>query len=191
MVVGGKLTVVATGNIWIADPIVVDGARDASGMPDEDNPNVLGLIAQGVVKVIDPGLAGYGSPPMSVTGGGITHSYVPVSNADGPSPTSRSLPDPTIIEAAITVGGGGWGAENVGNRKEESSPGDALVVRGTFVEAVRGVVGLFSTSSGDPIDGYAKYYYLDERLLEGVLPGNIWFGGKYVPAPAGWHDYRP
>ena len=126
---------------------------------------------------------------MSVSGGGITHSYVPVSN--GSSSTNRYLPDPTIVEAAITVGGGGWGAENVGNRKEESSPGDALVVRGTFVEAVRGVVGLFSTSSGDPIDGYAKYYYLDERLLEGVLPGNIWFGGKYVPAPAGWHDYRP
>jgi hypothetical protein len=191
MVVGGKLTVVATGNIWIADAIVVDGARDGTGMPDKDNPNVLGLIALGVVKVVDPGLANYDSPDLSVPdiGGTITHSYVPVAN--GSSATNRYLPDPMIVEAAVTVGGGGWGAENVGNRKEQSPPGDALVVRGTFVEAVRGVVGLFNSSTGNPIDGYDKHYYLDERLLEGVLPGNIWFGGKYVPAPAGWHDYRP
>lgn len=190
MVIGGKLTIVATGNIWIADPIVVAGARDPNGMPDKDNPNVLGLIAQGVVKVIDPGLASYGSPELSVpdVNGTITHSYIPVGN--GSSPTNRYLPDPMIVEAAITVGGGGWGAENVGSRKEYSPPGDSLIVRGTFVEAIRGVVGLFSTSSGDPADGYSKSYYLDKRLLEGVLPGNIWFGGKYVPAPAGWHDYR-
>jgi len=190
MVIGGKLTIVATGNIWIADPIVVAGARDPNGMPAKDNPNVLGLIAQGVVKIIDPGLANYGSPELSVpdVNGTITHSYVPVAN--GSSPTVRYLPDPMIVEAAITVGGGGWGAENVGDRKELLGPGDSLIVRGTFVEAIRGVVGLFSSSSGAPVDGYEKSYYLDERLLEGVLPGNIWFGGKYVPAPAGWHDYR-
>jgi len=36
----------------------------------------------------------------------------------------RHLPDPTVVEASITVGGGGWGAENVptaaGSRTEVS-----------------------------------------------------------------------
>jgi hypothetical protein len=60
-----------------------------------------------------------------------------------------------------------------------------LIVRGTITEAVRGVVGLIGA------DGYLKFYYFDERLLEGILPGDIWLRGKYIPAPAGWHDYRP
>ena len=97
-----------------------------------------------------------------------------------------------VVEAAVTVGGGGWGAENVqrsgsGGRKE-SSPSytqDLLVLKGTISEAFRGVVGLVGS------DGFIKQYYLDKRLLEGILPGDIWFGGKFVPAPAGWHDYRP
>jgi len=188
MIVKGKLTLVVTGNIWIADSIVVDGAHHGvTGVPNKNNPNVLGLIAQGVVKVIDPGLANYGSPELSVPDvtGTITHSYIPVAN--GTTATDRNLPDPMIIEAAVTVGGGGWGAENVGNRKENPpGPGeqDHLILIGTISECVRGVVGLVGT------DGYIKRYTIDERLLEGVLPGNIWFGGKYVPAPAGWHDYR-
>jgi len=57
-------------------------------------------------------------------------------------------------------------------------------VRGTITEATRGVVGLTGS------DGYLKFYYLDERLLEGVLPGDLWLAGKYIAAPAGWHDYR-
>jgi hypothetical protein len=89
----------------------------------------------------------------------------------------------------MTVGGGGWGAENVarssyGGRKEYSSPQDYLIVRGAITEAVRGVVGVIGS------DGYLKRYYMDERLLEGILPGDIWLRGKYIPAPAGWHDYR-
>jgi hypothetical protein len=39
-------------------------------------------------------------------------------------------------------------------------------------------------------DGYLKHYYLDWRLLTGILPGDIWLRGKYIPAPGGWHDYR-
>ncbi len=189
LVVRGKLTVVATGNIWIADSVVVSGAHHGlTGVPNKNNPNILGLIAQGVVKVIDPGLANYNSPELSVPDidGTITHSYIPVAN--GSTETNRYLPDPMIIEAAVTVGGGGWGAENVGNRKETpSGPGeqDLLILIGTISESVRGVVGLVGS------DGYIKRYTIDERFLEGVLPGNIWFGGKYVPAPAGWHDYRP
>jgi hypothetical protein len=95
-----------------------------------------------------------------------------------------------VVEAALTVGGGGWGAENVyrngyGNRKEESGNQDDLIVRGTITEAARGVVGVVGT------DGYVKHYYSDERLFEGILPGDLWLRGKYIPAPAGWHDYRP
>jgi hypothetical protein len=105
----------------------------------------------------------------------------------------RYLPDPTVVEASITIGGGGWGAENVidssltyGGRKQ-SAPAvvqDYLYLRGTLVEAIRGVVGRIGS------DGYLKRYYFDERLLEGILPADIWLRGKYVPAPAGWHDYR-
>jgi len=124
---------------------------------------------------------------------------VPIGRPDNPLAVQgekdyhhRYLPDPTIVEAAITVGGGGWGAENVsrlsygtyyGGRKEAGTQ-DNLVLRGILVEAMRGVVGLVGT------DGYLKQYYFDERLLEGILPGDIWLRGKYVPAPAGWHDYR-
>jgi hypothetical protein len=190
-VVKDKITVVATGNIWVANNITVDGSRDAVGKPASDNPNVLGLITQGVVKVVDPGMADYSyvdnqpNPPSGTV-------YVPIGLPDTGQPASsylRHLPNPTVAEAAITVGGGGWGAENVvrgsyGGRKNTNPSGqDTLIVRGSLVEVMRGIVG-----SGS--DGYIKQYYLDERLLEGLLPGDVWLQGKYVPAPAGWHDYR-
>ena len=197
-VVKGTMTIVATGNIWIADSIVVDDAggtqRDANDMPTKDNPNILGIIAQGVVKIIDPGLSDgcpnsvpdrfYPSYPSK------THSYRPVADVDGAALGSRVLPHSMIVEAAVTVGGGGWGAENVSNYyggRKEMGPGkqDFLILRGSLSESIRAVVGLVGT------DGYIKQYYIDSRLLEGILPGDIWFGGKYVPAPAGWHDYRP
>jgi hypothetical protein len=185
------MTVVATGNIWIADSIVVDGPHDANGMPTDDNPNVLGLIAQGVVKIADPGMSNSGSPaglPAATVGDRVTpvkkHDYKPIANASG---ADRALPHNMVVEAAVTVGGGGWGAENVrvGGRKTTSGNNDFLILRGTLSECVRGIVGIINNN------GYLKQYYLDKRLLEGILPGNIWFGGKYIPAPAGWHDYRP
>jgi hypothetical protein len=195
-VVKGKITVVATGNIWVADSVVVDGPRDADGRPSMDNPNILGLIAQGVVKVVDPGMSEYtyveteGMPEVPTD-----YQYVPIGVLDSGAAEihQRHLPDPTVIEAAITVGGGGWGAENVarydgstyyGGRKQASGTQDYLVLRGTLVEAIRGVVGLIGK------DGYYKQYYIDERLLQGILPGDIWLRGKYIPAPAGWHDYQ-
>ncbi len=196
-VIKGKITIVATGNIWIADSIFVAGQHNEDGLPSADNPNSLGLIAQGVIKVIDPGMSNYnyvdGSKPIEPSG----FKYVAIGQADVSSAKEgdanyhkRHLPDPMIVEAAITVGGGGWGAENVrrdryGGRKETSNPQDFLVVRGTITEAMRGIVGQIGR------DGYLKRYYLDERLLEGILPGDIWLRGKFVPAPAGWHDYRP
>lgn len=183
MVIKGKITVVAArrddgtgGNIWVADSIAVDGAHDAtSGLPTMDNPNVLGLIAQNVVKVVNP----TSSTPSAPSG--LTYQPIGITKSGY---TGRFLSDPTVVEAAITVGGGGWGAENVGNRREYSGSQDDLVVRGSIVEVLRGVVGLTGS------DGYLKHYYLDKRLLEGILPGDIWLRGKYIPAPAGWHDYR-
>jgi type II secretory pathway pseudopilin PulG len=233
LVVGGKLTIVATGNIWIAGSIYVAGTHDASGMPTTDNGNALGLIAGGVIKVIDPGMSLYGDHNAYGTGSsnyypttptlppdgipdriinGKKHKYMPVAHFVGAPLNNRVLynqrnavntvdpTDSTVVEAAITVGGGGWGAENVkvdntyGGRREnnESVPApsgsteqDPLIVRGTFCEVVRGIVGTVGN------DGYLKNYHLDKRLLEGVLPGNIWFSGKFDPAPAGWHDYSP
>jgi len=58
-VINGRITVVATGNIWIADSIVVDGPHDANGIPSQNNPNVLGLVAQGVIRIVDPGMSAY------------------------------------------------------------------------------------------------------------------------------------
>jgi hypothetical protein len=190
-VVKGKITVVATGNIWVADSIVLDGAHDASGIPSQDNPNALGLISQGVVKVVDPGMTEYSyvdgqplNPSDSV--------YVPVGVPEAGQPVDsykRYLPDPMVVEASITVGGGGWGAENVqrlpyGGRKEFSGDQDDLVVRGTITEVIRGIVGQIGA------DGFLKHYYFDRRFLEGILPGDMWLRGKYVPAPAGWRDYE-
>jgi hypothetical protein len=204
-VIKGTVSVVATGNIWIADSVRADGPHDATtGMPTSDNPNAIGLVAQGVIKVVDPGMSGYtttDSPnyyPGPVPGKYIPtdpayesqYDYAPVASPDASGVTyNRYLSEPTVVEAAITVGGGGWGAENVkrdiyGGRKEAAGTQDDLYVRGTITEAVRGVVGLVGT------DGYLKHYYLDWRLLTGILPGDIWLRGKYIPAPGGWHDYR-
>jgi len=205
-VVKGRVSVVATGNIWVADSITVDGSHDVDGKPSADNSNILGLVAEGIIKVVDPGLSSSSGAPSGYSGleyepvglqdesgsggywqwqkikGKWVQVYVPPGD---PEEYDRLLPDQTIIEASITVGGGGWGAENVGNRKEYSGKQDDLIVRGTITEAVRGAVGLVGS------DGYLKQYYFDSRVLEGILPGDIWLQGKYIPAPAGWHDYRP
>jgi hypothetical protein len=190
-IVKGKVTVVATGNIWIADSILMEGSHDMDDKPTMDNPNVLGLLAQGVIKVADPGLSDIDGK-VNLSG----YTYVPVARPNYPNAGSNSnnyyqryLPDPMIIEAAITVGGGGWGAENIrrgsyGGRKEANGTQDYLEVHGTISEAIRGVVGLTGS------DGFLKSYHMDRRLLTGMVPGDIWMRGKYVPAPAGWHDYR-
>lgn len=194
--VKGKITVVATGNIWVADNILVDGNHDADGLPTADNPNALGLLAQGVIKVADPGMS-----TLDGKYSGSGYKYAPVGQPVYPSATpnqdkyyQRYLPDPTIVEAAMTVGGGGWGAENVekrvgsqsyGGRHMYSDPQDYLEVHGTITEAIRGIVGLTGQN------GYLKHYHMDRRLLTGIIPGDIALRGKFVPAPAGWRDYRP
>jgi hypothetical protein len=165
------------GHIWIADSLVMDGTHYAAtdpchpGLPTLDNPNVLGLIAQGVVKVIDPGISGYaqsttdkypGPPPgaspynLNTTGSTAKQVYVPVADSASATAYDRKLPDPLTVEAAITVGGGGFGAENVallgsnyGGRREDGeslNPSsekltDQLVLHGSLCEIVRGIVG--------------------------------------------------
>lgn len=215
-VVQGKMVVVATGNIWVAGSIVVSDkddsgksyARQADGKPGLENPNVLSLISQGVVKVVDPGMSerlanpggwewvksGWSWVKVWVEGGipdvsGLE--YEPIGNKDtgyADYTYHRHLPDPTVVEAAITVGGGGWGAEHVRRtseeRKEASGKTDDLIVRGTLTEVVRGVVGLVDA------DGYSKNYYFDERLMSGIIPGNTSLKGKFVTVPGGWNDYR-
>lgn len=173
--VKGKITVVATGNIWVADSIVMDGDHDTSPVrPSANNENVLGLIAQGVIKVVNPTNENtpYTPPGQIYQKIGKTKLYN----------SGRFLPDPLVVEAAITVGGGGWGAEEVGSRREYSGSQDYLIVCGSITEVIRGAVGLVGS------DGFIKNYYIDPRLMSGILPGDIWFSGKYIPAPAGWHD---
>jgi hypothetical protein len=195
--VKGNVTVVATGNIWIADSILVDGAHKDDGTPDLENPNILGLISQGVIKVVDPGMSEYAKGGINTYPGPPDDDlddfeYVPIGRQDPGEDAEvyqRHLPDQMIVEAAITVGGGGWGAENVrrgsyGGRKEDGGDQDKLILHGTISEAIRGVVGLIGA------DGYLKYYYFDERVYQGLLPGDIWLRGKFIPAPAGWSDYR-
>lgn len=187
----GQVAIVASGNIWLAGELKVDGVHDADGMPSENNPNIIGLIAQGVVKVVDSGL----TRPDTITSplynpdyfvASSVANYRPIGSQEGALIYDRALPRNLVIEAAITVGGGGWGAENV---TRSTNPGretatlfnDSLIVRGSITEAFRGVVGLGS-------NGYLKKYYYDERLVTGILPGNMGLKGKYLVVPGGWSE---
>jgi hypothetical protein len=194
--VQGRITIVATGNIWLTNAVRLSDKDDsgqvyprgADGLPHKENPNSLGLVARGVVKIIDPGLVETLGAPAAVSDA----VYQPAAILDtGYSAGSwhRHLPDPMIVEAAITACGGGWGAENVersgyGGRKEQTPKTDDLIVRGLLAESIRGVVGVIGS------DGYVKKYYLDERLTRGIVPGNLWFKGKYIPIPGGWNESR-
>ena len=86
----------------------------------------------------------------------------------------------------MTVGGGGWGAENVlrtspGRKNTNGSQNDTLIIRGSLIESIRGVVGVGT-------NGYRKHYYYDKRVMQGILPGNLWLKGKYVMIPGGWSE---
>ncbi|MEN6307427.1 MAG: hypothetical protein ABFD91_06690, partial [Anaerohalosphaeraceae bacterium] len=187
--VKGGITVVASGNIWIANELKVHGTREADGMPAMDNPNVLGLISQGVIKVIDPGMTRndllYDTDKFDASS--VNH-YSPVGNQTGSGTSNRVLPGTMTVEAAMTIGGGGWGAENVnrlhpfpGRRNFYTNKNDKLIVRGTITESLRGIVG-----SGS--NGYIKQYYFDKRLMKGILPGNMTLKGKYLLVPGGWNE---
>jgi hypothetical protein len=165
----GKVTVIATGNIWVADTIFVDGEHDINSMPAENNPNFLSVISQGVIKVVDPGLSNSSNPPgpaptyvPDVNIPTLRHYYKPIGIKKNISDAYnvRCLPHNMVVEAAITVGGGGWGAENVSStsgRKVYSPPMDNLYVHGAIAEVVRGVVGIGG------VDGYTKFYSYDKR----------------------------
>ena len=195
--VGGRLTVVATGNIWIVSPILYAGAQDpgvgGGWVPNASNENVLGLFSQfGVVKVVDPGLSsnvpttGPGVPAEFIDTGGSVLSYQPIGyqKTSPPFIWDRQLLQPMAVQAAITVCGGGWGAENVGARTNTNPDGkDTLIVAGSITEAVQGMVA-------EDNNGFRRYYHFDDRLLGGILPGDMGLQSKYIPTPGGWSDSR-
>jgi len=187
--VKGQLSVVATGNIWIANTLEVYGTRQADNMPTLDNPNILGLISQGVIKVVDPGMTTNGllyNP--SFFNVSTLPGYSPIGNSGGSQLFNRRLPGTVVVEAAMTIGGGGWGAENLyrnssypGRKNFKTSAQDRLVVRGSITEALRGIIG-----SGN--NGFVRSYLYDKRVAGGIVPGNIWLKGKYVVIPGGWSE---
>jgi hypothetical protein len=187
--VKGNISVVATGNIWIANSLTVAGDHDSNGMPTADNPNILSMLSgidtaastEGVIKVIDPKIQKTLSAADIRVGTTTYAKYEPTGLKKGSSDytNDRNVLDPMVVEAGIIVGGGGWGAENVDSRKESLTK---LTVRGTITERIRGVVG--------QTKGFKKDYHFDERLLRGFLPEDMRLKGKYIPVPAGWSDYR-
>jgi hypothetical protein len=189
--VKGRIAVVATGNIWLANELKMYGARDAKGMPALDNPNVIGLIAQGVIKTVDGGMTTNNQLYDEVNGTfnpSSVANYAPIANSEGSKVYDRQMPYTMVVEAGLTVGGGGWGAENVYRSssytpRENVNPSqnDVLIVRGSITEACRGVVGLGN-------NGYLKQYYFDRRLMTGIMPGNMGLKGKYVLIPGGWSE---
>lgn len=187
--VKGRLAIVASGNIWLTNELKVDGPRDVEGMPTLDNLNVLGLISQGVIKVVDPGMTDNNLlSNQAYFNAAEVAGYEPIGLSAGSQPYNRVLPGTVVVEASMTVGGGGWGAENLyrsssfpGRKNFNGSKNDNLVVRGSLTEVMRGVVG-----SGT--NGYLKKYYYDKRVMTGIFPGNIWLKGKYVLIPGGWTE---
>ncbi len=183
----GRITIVATGNIWIVSSIKYDNPQDKSSagfpVPNEKNLNVLGLFSQfGVVKVVDPALS---------TGLKDLKYYIPIACPNDPNdqkwrdnPEQRSLPEPMVVQAAITAAGGGFGVEKVENRKETINKNN-FVVAGTITEVVRGLVKDLRSEKG-----FKKHYYSDKRLSNGILPGDLWLQSKYAPAPGGWRDWQ-
>jgi hypothetical protein len=212
--VKGRISIVATGAIWIANELKIDGVKQADGMPDKDNPNVIGLISESVIKVVDPGmttnnllynksyynatkLSGYN--PIGVKDGSTSYSRVlpgtvtveaamTVGVKDGSTSYSRVLPGTVTVEAAMTVGGGGWGAENV--YRSSSYAG-----RKNFSSSSNDKLIIRGTLTeairgivGNGDNGYIKQYYYDQRLTTGILPSNIWLKGKYILVPGGWNE---
>jgi hypothetical protein len=187
--VKGRVAVVATGNIWLANELKVYGTRDADGMPAADNPNVIGLIAQGVIKVADAGMTTndqlYNSDYFKATN---VANYAPIANREGIVVYDRQTPSNMVVEAGLTIGGGGWGAENVyrsvsytPRENVNSSDYDKLILRGSITEVCRGIVG-------NANNGYLKHYYFDKRLMTGIIPGYIGLKGKYLLVPGGWSE---
>jgi hypothetical protein len=193
--VKGQIAVVASGNIWIANELKVAGTRDTAGMPAADNTNIIGLISQGVIKVVDPGMTYPDSTNANTAklydtahyNAANVANYSPIGSKESTLIYNRALPQNMVVEAAMTVGGGGWGAENVavnvnpGRETCTTSSNDNLIIRGSITEAIRGVVG-----SGT--NGYSKKYYYDTRIITGILPGNIGLKGKYILVPGGWAE---
>lgn len=156
-------------------------------MPAEDNPNIVGLLANGVIKVVDPGMPENGLlsdlnnfKPSDISG------YMPIGLKDKAPIYSRKLPQTLEVEAALTSGAGGWGVENLyrtsgfpGRKNFQTNVKDILILRGTRTEPMIGL-----TAVGN--NGFLERNYFDKRIISGILPANIWLKGKYVLVPGGW-----
>lgn len=194
----GRLTVVATGDIWVVSPLEYDGPQsditDSGGslvkkVPLYDNPNVLHLFSQfGSVKIIDPRLSlqvpKQLTQPIKYTDqGGYQLEYQPVAKKDPTSRFSfrRNLPSSMVVQAAITCGGGGWGMENLGSNSRKFDKEAILIVAGAIAEPVQGAVVR-------GVGGFKRHYYFDERFLNGILSCNMGLQSKYIVAPGGWSD---
>jgi len=196
--VRGKFTVVAArrpdgkgGNIWIGDYIK---AYSATGRledpPAAENPNVIALMAEGVVKVIDPRLQ---DDPLLLARDVLSAGDLGICRPLGiPYGFGElALPNPLVIDAAIVSAGGGWGVEGVeevlgwGSHIYPGSGTGKIYVHGSITEPYRGLV-----CSRDNTRAFAhKYFFFDNRFFQGILPEQIWFSSAYVPVPGGWRDY--
>jgi hypothetical protein len=198
----GRLTIVATGNIWVVSPITYAGPQDVEfqggfltkQLPGATNQNILGLFSQlGVVKVVDPQLSlnvpkdimDSRAPAAYTDAQGSTLTYQPIGFQKVlPSRVwDRQLLDPSkpsavsiVVQASITSCGGGWGIENIGARLGTG----ILIVAGSITESVQGTVVDFMGN------GFRRCYYFDHRLSTGILPGDMWLQRKYIPTPGGW-----
>ncbi|MCK5172359.1 MAG: hypothetical protein KAR47_03155, partial [Planctomycetes bacterium] len=193
----GRLTVVATGNIWVVSPLEYDGPQFSETASDgnlvkraplSDNDNVLHLFSQhGTVKIIDPRLSRYlprqSYQPIKYTDQeGAQLEYQPVAaKGFGGSYFYRILPSSMVVQAAITCGGGSWGMENLGSSSRRFDKEATLILAGAIVEPVQGAV---LHGAG----GYKRNYYFDERFLNGILSCNMGLQSKYIVAPGGWSD---
>jgi hypothetical protein len=186
--VKGQISIVSTGIIWLTNVLTIDGSRQEDGMPSMDNPNIIGLISQALIRLADPGMTDnnllYNSSFFDVS---TVTGYVPIGLSGGAKLYNRKLPKTVVVEAAITLGGGGWGPENLyrhggfPGRKNFDSQNDILILRGTITEPL---IGLTASDK----NGFLEQDHYDKRLMSGILPGNIWLKGKYLLVPGGWNE---
>lgn len=185
----GQISIVSTGMIWLTNVLTVDGSRQKDGMPSMDNPNIIGMFAKGLIRLADPGMTDnnllYNSKFFDVS---KETGYVPIGLSGGTILYNRKLPQTVVVEAAISLGGGGWGPENLQRdggfpprKNYQAGKNDTLILRGTIIEPL---IGLTASDK----NGFLEQDYFDKRVISGILPGNFSLKGKYVLVPGGWSE---
>ena len=69
----------------------------------------------------------------------------------------------------------------------DTSGMDELVVVGAIAEVMQ---SRFTDPNPRSGEGFKRSYYFDERLLNGILPGDMWLRSKFTPVSGGWNDFR-